>query len=271
VLEVGEQVSGFQEGDWVVPKASGQGTWRQLARWPSKYWHVVPNTLPLEAAATISVNPVTALRLLAKLKQVQLKGPQRPLHRVIIQNGANSAVGRAIIQLAKVQGIQTVNVVRERKTEAEYVALHDDLKELGGDLVTTVPRLNDDFLRSGLNDPDLAFNCVGGDSAAKIARRLRKFGTLITYGGMAKEPVHFYTSHFIFRSIKAEGFWLSSFDTDAKELFSRTVLIDQVVKHVQAGELKLGGTLVPLARFAEAFAHTHRGKQILQFPTSASP
>lgn len=66
-----------------------------------------------------------------------------------------------------------MNVVRERKTEAEYVALHDDLKELGGDLVTTVPRLNDDFLRSGLNDPDLAFNCVGGDSAAKIARRLR--------------------------------------------------------------------------------------------------
>lgn len=39
----------------MVPKASGQGTWRQLARWPSKYWHVVPNTLPLEAAATISV------------------------------------------------------------------------------------------------------------------------------------------------------------------------------------------------------------------------
>lgn len=49
------QVAGFQEGDWVVPIASGQGTWRQLARWPSQYWHVVPNTLPLEAAATISV------------------------------------------------------------------------------------------------------------------------------------------------------------------------------------------------------------------------
>lgn len=32
----------------------------------------------------------------------------------IIQNGANSGVGRAVIQLAAAWGIQTINIVRDR-------------------------------------------------------------------------------------------------------------------------------------------------------------
>lgn len=66
-----------------------------------------------------------------------------------------------------------MNVVRERNTEAENMALRDDLKELGADLVTTTQRLYDDFSRSELDRPSLALNCVGGDSAGKIAKRLR--------------------------------------------------------------------------------------------------
>jgi NADPH:quinone reductase-like Zn-dependent oxidoreductase len=31
---------------------------------------------------------------------------------VIIQNGANSAVGQSVIQLARLRGVKTINVVR---------------------------------------------------------------------------------------------------------------------------------------------------------------
>lgn len=37
-------------------------------------------------------------------------GQQRP----VVQNGANSGVGVAVIQLAKQMGIKTVNIVRNR-------------------------------------------------------------------------------------------------------------------------------------------------------------
>jgi len=33
---------------------------------------------------------------------------------VIIQNGANSAVGQSVIQIAKAWGIKTINVIRDR-------------------------------------------------------------------------------------------------------------------------------------------------------------
>jgi trans-2-enoyl-CoA reductase len=40
---------------------------------------------------------------------------------VIIQNGANSAVGQAVIQLAKQKGVKTINVIRDRSDWANTV------------------------------------------------------------------------------------------------------------------------------------------------------
>jgi mitochondrial enoyl-[acyl-carrier protein] reductase / trans-2-enoyl-CoA reductase len=33
---------------------------------------------------------------------------------VVVQNGANSAVGRAVIEVARSRGIKTVNIIRDR-------------------------------------------------------------------------------------------------------------------------------------------------------------
>jgi trans-2-enoyl-CoA reductase len=37
-----------------------------------------------------------------------------PLGDYVIQNGANSAVGQSVIQIAKAWGLKTINVVRDR-------------------------------------------------------------------------------------------------------------------------------------------------------------
>jgi NADPH:quinone reductase-like Zn-dependent oxidoreductase len=65
----------------------------------------VPSDLPPAYAATISANPATAYRMLRDF--VTLSPGD-----VIIQNGANSMVGLAVIQMAKVMGVRTINVVR---------------------------------------------------------------------------------------------------------------------------------------------------------------
>lgn len=69
---------------------------------------VVDDRLPAAYAATLSVNPATAYRLLSDFSKLEAGD-------VIIQNGANSMVGMAIIQMARERGIKTINIVRSDK------------------------------------------------------------------------------------------------------------------------------------------------------------
>lgn len=86
--------------------------------------------MPKEYAATITVNPLTALRMLEdyvalnpgtafhyKLNKVSLY--LNLLTRIltgdaIVQNGATSMVGRCVIQIAQSRGIHNINIVRDR-------------------------------------------------------------------------------------------------------------------------------------------------------------
>jgi NADPH-dependent curcumin reductase CurA len=74
----------------------------------------VPNDIPVEYAATLCVNPATAYLLLNQF--VKLKAGD-----VIVQNAANSVCGQVVIQLAKMAGIKTVNIIRDR-----YVAINSN-------------------------------------------------------------------------------------------------------------------------------------------------
>lgn len=65
----------------------------------------VANDIPVEYAATMAVNPCTAYRMLRDFENL------RP-GDYIIQNGANSMVGIAVIQMAREMGVKTINVVR---------------------------------------------------------------------------------------------------------------------------------------------------------------
>lgn len=59
---------------------------------------------------------------------------------VIIQNGANSACGQNVIQLARILGYQTVNIIRNRP-EPDLENLKNHLKSLGARYVLTEEEL----------------------------------------------------------------------------------------------------------------------------------
>lgn len=65
----------------------------------------ISNEIPVEYAATLTVNPATALCLLKNFAQLKPGD-------VIIQNGANSVVGLSVIQIAREMGIKTINIIR---------------------------------------------------------------------------------------------------------------------------------------------------------------
>lgn len=94
----------------------------------------------------------------------------------VIQNGANSAVGRYVIQIAASMGVNTVNIVRPRGDEQETAALTAELKGLGAAVVTTPDALKADLAHAGLAAPKLALDCVGGDVGLATAKALTCVG-----------------------------------------------------------------------------------------------
>ena len=105
VQKIGKSVTSLKPGDWVIPSGSGFGTWRESAISDEDSLLKVPNNIPAVYASTLSVNPCTAYRLLRDFRNLKPGD-------VIIQNGANSMVGMAVIQMALQLGIKTINIIR---------------------------------------------------------------------------------------------------------------------------------------------------------------
>ncbi|KXZ41920.1 hypothetical protein GPECTOR_243g590 [Gonium pectorale] len=257
VVTVGEQVTGLSPGDWVIPMAPATGTWRTHGTFPAANWHRVPQEIGLAAAATILINPPTALAMLEIF--VDLAHGD-----TVAQNGATSAVGEAVIQIAKARGIRTINLIRER---ADMEATVSRLKSLGADLVTTEARLVDDLKASGLPAPRLGLNCVGGSAAQAVTRILQDGGTLVTYGGMSMQPVTASTAAMIFKDISFRGFWLSGRWAKEQGREGRAAALDRIVGFYRAGQLEAPQVHpFPLGAWRDAFAALaapHRGRKIV--------
>jgi len=244
VTGVGSAVKDLSVGDWVIPANPGFGTWRQAATGAAADFLKVPPSLPAEYAACLSVNPCTAFRLLRDFQELG-EGD------VIIQNGANSMVGMAVIQMAKARGITTVNVVRNRPQGQEVMQF---LKDLGGDVVCFDEYVNTyrfERLMADLPKPKLALNCVGGPSAANLARALGPHGTLVTYGGMSRQPVTLPASALMHNNVTARGFWMSRWNREASRA-EREAMVAAVAGMMEDGTLDLWVERHPFADFAHA-------------------
>ncbi|XP_030320390.1 enoyl-[acyl-carrier-protein] reductase, mitochondrial isoform X2 [Calypte anna] len=224
-----------------------QGTWRTRGVFPEEMLLKVPRDIPVLCAATLSVNPCTAFRMLSDFESLA-PGDS------IIQNAANSGVGQAVIQIAKASGIKTINVVRDRPDLPKLV---ETLMALGADHVITEemlrkPEMKDLF--KSIPKPRLALNCVGGKSTTEMLRHLQPKGTMVTYGGMAKQPVMVPVSAFIFRDVRLRGFWMTQWRKDhAQDPAALTSMMDSLCQLIRRGQLTAPAcTEVPLQDYQAA-------------------
>lgn len=244
VHSVGPAVSRLAVGDWVIPSPPSSGTWQTYMVKEESAWHKITKDIPMEYAATVTVNPLTALRMLGDF--VKLTSGDS-----IVQNGATSIVGQCIIQLAKSNGVSSINIIRDRTGSEE---VKEKIKKLGADLVYTESQLSMKNIKSLLGDipePHIGFNCVGGDSASLVLKLLRQGGTMVTYGGMSKKPITISTSSFIFKDLALRGFWLQKWITGNDAIACRP-MIDYLLNLVRRGELKYEMEAVPFSDFNTA-------------------
>ncbi|MQL97390.1 hypothetical protein Taro_030083 [Colocasia esculenta] len=257
VHALGSSVENLSVGDWVIPSPpyfgtfiylfyplASFGTWQTFVVKEKFFWHKVIKDVPVEYAATITINPLTALRMLEDF--VNLKPGDS-----IVQNGATSMVGQCVIQLAHLRGLHSINIIRDG-TGAEEIK--EKLKNLGADEVYTESQLevkNVKGLLGDLPEPVLGFNCIGGNSSTLVLKFLRQSGTMVTYGGMAKKPVTVSTSQFIFKDLSLRGFWLQRWMTEEKAQVCRE-MVDYLLGLVRDGQLKYEMELTPFNDFSRA-------------------
>ena len=156
---------------------------------------------------------------------------------VIIQNSANSAVGQAVIQIAKAWGYKTINIIRNRPN-VEH--LTQELYKLGADLVLTEDEMRLPATKTkikALGPIKLGLNGVGGQSALNMARLLADHAYFVTYGGMSKEPVTIPTSLYIFKNLTCVGFWLNKWQS-LRPPQSRLDMYRDILELIRQGKFK---------------------------------
>ena len=187
-------------------------------------------------SALVKVNPVTAYRMLKDFVKLD-DGDWW------IQNGANSGVGRAAIQLGKRWGYNSIAVVRSRPGE-EGEKLKKELEDLGATKVVTDEEIQQDgfkdqvkeWTNGGRSPLKLALNCVGGNAAMAMARPLSSGASMVTYGGMSKKPMLVGASMLIFKDLRFSGFWVSRWSDAHPEEKRKTV--DELLDMMRNGEFK---------------------------------
>ncbi|HEY6299298.1 MAG TPA: zinc-dependent alcohol dehydrogenase family protein [Candidatus Binatus sp.] len=247
VLKVGAGVKNVKVGDRVLPPLSSF-TWQERMILPANGLFALPPGADPQQLSMLAINPPTAALLLSEY--VNLK----PLEWVV-QNSANSSVGRWVIAFAKARDLKTVNIVRRPELVAE-------LKAVGADVVVVdSPNVTKDIKAAvGKDELRLALDGVSGPASGVIASTLSPRGTLVSYAAMSAGPMSISPLDVIFKPLTVRGFWLGHPESAAKS----APAIAQAAEMIASGRVHIPvAATYPLSSIKEAVAHAQRGGKIL--------
>lgn len=247
---LGEGVVGFSVGQRVVPMGA-QGTWADYLVTPANNLVAISDDIPDEAAAQVIVNPLTAWIMATE----ELKLGEGEW---LVQNAAGSIVGRCLLQIAKLRGFRTLNLVRRPDQVEELLAL-------GAEAVLCTEDADwmkkaDEIL--GPKGADAAVDAVGGSLAGQVAMLLKRGGTMLVYGALSMDPLKVPGGQMIFRTLTLKGFWLTDWKLSTPKGERDRVLLD-LLEAMRTGAIAPPVDAVfPLARFQEAIARAGESGRI---------
>lgn len=194
VIALGAGVETLAVGDRVV--SLERANWAERVRIPAGRAVRMPEGVDPLLLAQLKANPPSAMLMLRNYVDLQ-PGDW------VVQNAANSGVGRHVIRLARAAGIRTINVVRRAEAAS-------GLTEIGGDVVLVD---GDDLgarvrAATGGAGARLALDAVCGDATRRLADGLRDGGVVVTYGFLSGEPCTITPHQLILHDIALKGFWM---------------------------------------------------------------
>jgi len=188
----------LRKGKRVAVLHAQGGTWQEQVVVPAKQVVPIADGVPDPQAAMFFVNPATALVMVRHVLRV-------PRGAWLLQTAAGSALGRMVIRLGKLDGFQTINVVRRREQGEELLRLGADA------VICTADEAIDErakALTGGVGVP-FALDAVGGATGSAVVNALGPKGRLLVYGTLAGEALTIPPRTLMVADCKVEGFWLS--------------------------------------------------------------
>jgi NADPH:quinone reductase-like Zn-dependent oxidoreductase len=224
------------------------GAWRERLVVPADGLFPLPAGGSIEQYSMLGSNPPTAGLLLSECAALQ-PGDW------VVQNAANSGVGRSLIALAKRRGLKTINLARDDSTFAELTAAGADVVHVDdADAAADVRALIGDARVA------LAVEAVGGPGVSRLLDLLSDGGSLVSYSWARDEPMWVDTATLVGKHITVRGFFVGEYDYRDKVL--------PVIR--EAAPLVADGSLVvpvaaeyPLTQIQDAVQHLLRGGKIL--------
>jgi trans-2-enoyl-CoA reductase len=233
----------------------GVGTWRTHLKAKAQRLLPVPPGADPHQMAMLSINPPTADLLLREFVKLE-RGDW------VIQNAANSAVGRYLISLAKLAGYKTINVVRRADVAQELTALGADVVlEDGEELPKRVHKA------TGGAPVRLAVDAVAGSATLRLGETVAPNGIVVNYGAMSGKAPSLSPAALIFKNVTLRGFWLVHWLNQAPRE-AQAELMTRMAKLVASGTLHapVDGTF-PLENIREALTRAleagRQGKVLL--------
>jgi NADPH:quinone reductase-like Zn-dependent oxidoreductase len=247
VIALGEGVRNVAVGDRVLIPL-GTFSWAERVVAPAVGLVIVPAGIDVRQAAMLSINPPTASLLLSE--HVNLTAGDW-----IVQNAANSGVGRAVIAFAKHRGLKTINIVRNpelirqlRSVGADVVVMRSE--NLVGEVKEAV----------GGHEVKLGLDAIGGGAADTILDLLTPGGTLVAYAAMAEEPMQIDTLKLVGKRISVRGFFMY-YPEFAQKL---PAAIREGVGLAKSGNIYVPiSAEYPLEEIKDALKHVTRGGKVM--------
>ncbi|MDX2144757.1 MAG: zinc-dependent alcohol dehydrogenase family protein [Rhodospirillaceae bacterium] len=261
VVAKAADVTSFALGDRVfAPKYAG--LLREFMPAQAESCFPAPRDCAAEKLCIVSTMGLTSWLLLQDYVQL-------PAGSWIIQDAANSSIGRVIIGMARARGLRTVNVVRR-------TGLDHDLKFLGGDVVVVDPGDPEALAAMVTKATDNAeikvgLDMIGGDLAGRIARCLAPGGTLVLYGGSGPDAARIDFMDLHRRDLRVTGMGMSR-SFNKRSPAEKTEVYHTIGRMAAEGVIKTNiAAAYRLEDYRAAFAHVSRpdshrdGKVIFRF------
>jgi NADPH:quinone reductase-like Zn-dependent oxidoreductase len=244
IVAIGAGITDLRPGNLVINLQ--RENWAQRRRIRAEDAIPLPAGLDLAQAAMLRINPATALLLLEDHVSLQ-PGDW------VIQDVANSAVGRHLIVLAKARGIRTINVVRREDVSAELKALGANGVLLDG------PDLPERAQNAAGGAPiRLGIDAVSGSACRRIADCLAESAVAVNYGSMSGQDPE------ISRAALTRGLTLTGFNL-SRGLAKRTTAQVRALYADLAVQLRDGvlqapvEATYPIEEIKAALIHAQRG------------
>lgn len=247
ITAVGSAVTHLQPGQLVINLQ--RENWAQRRRVAADQLVSIAPNLDIQQAAMLRINPPTASLLLSDM--VKLAPGEW-----VIQNVANSAVGRWVISLAKRRGLRTVNIVRRESLLAELSSLGADVCLVDGPNLVAQVRA-----ATGTSSIRLGLDAVAGAASVRLAECLSDEGVVCCYGSMSGADPQADRGALIYRGISLTGFMLGRFL--AKRTPAQiTAIYAELSAELSAGRLSVPvAATYPIAEIAAALRHAQQGER----------